>query len=217
MRTLTSAALLLALIGFGCDDAAESDPPEPTPSEGTCTGVPEPLTAGAPEPSTAGCATCVGELPPAWSLRDVQPQSCGTDETYSINAFRGRPTLLATLSAGCPYCQGQATKLEELRLALDLAGTPVHILTINKASQVDALESLVERCSFPIFQDVEDADGDSVWTEYGAGIGNFYLYDGEGHLLAFFADHPDSQGRIDLTEGTGYEDLKGILIDAMAQ
>lgn len=210
MQTISRAVLLALLALAGCADDENEATPGPTPSEGTCTGVVNALGAGAPDPATAGCGTCVGERPPVWTLEDVQTQSCGHGDTYGPNVFHGRVTLLATLSAGCPYCQGQATKLEQMRLELDLAGTPVHIVAINKASQAVALESLLERCSFPIFQDTDDTD---VWTDLSAGIGDFYIYDAEGKLVRLLGSA--GEGRIDLTEGDGYSQVKGMLLDAM--
>lgn len=75
----------------GGDDGIDDTPSEPVPA------VPE------EEPEVdaceAGLATCVGSSAPAWLLEDFQPQSCGYEATYGMEAFKGRVTVLVLLAA----------------------------------------------------------------------------------------------------------------------
>jgi len=53
--------------------------------------------------------TCVGPSPDgavapsdpslAWALEDFQPRSCGFGQTYGLEAFRGKPIIVALLAA----------------------------------------------------------------------------------------------------------------------
>lgn len=65
-------------------------PPEDEPGEGD---NPE------AEPCVDGEGPCVGELHPAFALKDVQPQSCGYQATYGLDAFKGTVTLAVLLAS----------------------------------------------------------------------------------------------------------------------
>lgn len=51
-----------------------------------------------PEPNTGEPGPEPGSLPPAWALIDFQPQSCGYEAIYGLDAFEGRVTVVALLS-----------------------------------------------------------------------------------------------------------------------
>lgn len=199
-------ALLLPLAA-GCAEDAPVSPLGPTAAEGPCTGVTVEGLA-APDPATAGCATCGGELPPAWTLEDVQPQSCGHQATYGLNAFQGQVTLLAFFNAGCAFCQAQTVALERMRHELAGAGTPVHVVAVNAARFANQIPELTTRGSFPIFQDTDALD---VWGAYGSGVSDFYLYGADGRLVAYL---PVGAEALDLSTDAGYARLKQRLLDA---
>ncbi len=43
--------------------------------------------------------TCIGEVAPQWWLDDFQPQSCGLDAAYGLEAFKGQVTVAVLLAA----------------------------------------------------------------------------------------------------------------------
>jgi len=55
--------------------------------------------AGPEDPCGGSPATCIGEPPPQWALRDFQPQSCGYEAVYGLDNFKGRPTVAVLLAA----------------------------------------------------------------------------------------------------------------------
>ena len=197
---------LLSLFAASCEDEP-TGPMGPTAAEGECTGV---AVAGlaAPDPATAGCAACAGELPPAWTLEDVQPQSCGYEATYGLNAFEGQVTLLAFFNAGCSFCQAQTVALERMRHELAEAGAPVHVVAVNAARFATQIPELTARGSFPIFQDTDALD---VWGTYGSGVSDFYLYGADGRLIRYL---PVGAEALDLRTSAGYAKLKGLLTQA---
>jgi len=79
--------LLLTLFGAGCAD--------PEPSYDPING--QALMAG------AACSdhpsTCPGAAAPEFSLEDFQPQSLDFGKRYGLEAFRGKPTLVALLAS----------------------------------------------------------------------------------------------------------------------
>lgn len=70
--------------------------PAPGPDPAPCVGVTPP--DGAAELEPFGNAVD-GEMSLDWALTDFQPQSCGYETTYGMDAFKGRVTVLALLAA----------------------------------------------------------------------------------------------------------------------
>ncbi len=48
--------------------------------------------------SESGCGTCIGEPWPQWQLTDVQPRSCGHEQSYGLDVFKGHVTFVALLA-----------------------------------------------------------------------------------------------------------------------
>ena len=85
----------------------------------TCIGVVPERTTPAPtkgDPITG--PTSPGALKPTWTLEDVQPQSCGANQTYGLDAFDGKPLMVVLLWGGCGFCQSQAEKLQQMHYEL---------------------------------------------------------------------------------------------------
>ena len=60
----------------------------------------------------------IGSQWPSWELIDFQPKSLKHNQTYGLDQFRGRVTLVALLATWCPYCQRQIEKMEQLQKEL---------------------------------------------------------------------------------------------------
>ncbi len=91
---------------------------------------------------------------PTWELLDFQPKSPKHNQTYGLEQFRGRVTLVALLATWCPYCQRQIEKMEQLRKELSTNKFEVNFAVVNIQSGKDSQDEFISRCSFPLFQRV---------------------------------------------------------------
>jgi thiol-disulfide isomerase/thioredoxin len=189
------------------DDASESAGESETGLTGEtgdepCVGV-TPLT----DPPAEPCAECA----PAWRLTDFQPRSCGFEQSYGLDSFEGHVTLVALLAGWCSYCQSQTVKLEQLQLELALEGYDVQMVTINgtTANNADDQQELIDRCSFPLFQDVDEV---GAWDLHGGGKDDLFIYAADGTL----AQALPVEGELDtnLSTDEGYANVKQALIAA---
>lgn len=191
---------------------------DPSAAEGSaqgeaCVGVAPQAVADGPYGGTpAECPTCVGAATPDWKLLDVQPSSCGTGRYYGLQEFVGAPTLVVLLSAGCGYCLSQAAQLEKLWWELDAAGHRFHFVIVNMWAAGGALPQLLERVSFPVFQDTQDLD---VWTAMGGAKDDFYFYDSEGALAAWFKSGGVMQTA--LTSESGYANVRDAMLHLLGE
>ncbi|MGB0648416.1 MAG: TlpA family protein disulfide reductase [Bradymonadia bacterium] len=132
----------------------------PTPPE-FCTGTSETQfhcdSFGGP--SIEG-PTTIGSEQPIWALQDLQPQSCGFQQYYGLDAFHGKPTMVVLLWAGCGFCQAQTEKLQQMHYELQAEGKDVHFVIIDQSAENPPIEYLTDRCNFPILQDESDIN---VW------------------------------------------------------
>ena len=159
---------------------------------------------GDAEPPCEDCA-------PYWRLWDFQPQSCGYDQYYGLDSFEGHVTLVALLAGWCSYCQGQAQRMDQLRLQLRNEGYEVQMIAINgtTADNEEDRQALVDRCSFPLFQDVS---GQNAWTLQGGSKDDMFVYRADGTLFAALPNGGDIPTNLGTEEG--YEAVKQQLIDA---
>ena len=191
-------------IGAKPDEAAWADGGAPTP-------VPPPLPDSPPKEGddcTKSPGTCVGKAWPIWKLKDFQPQSCGYKATYGLPTFKGRVTVVVLLSAWCGYCQGQAEKLERIRLELGIAGKAPNVVVVNSIDAKDDQKKLVDRCSFPLFQ---DTDKMQAWKRHNGGKDDFYIYGKDGKLVHYFSSS-DPNLNTDLSTKDGYKFVKDTLL-----
>lgn len=167
-----------------------------------CVGV-TPLTSPPDEP----CAECA----PSWRLYDFQPRSCGFEQTYGLDSFEGHVTLVALLAGWCSYCQAQSVKLEQLQLELALEGYDVQMVTINgtSANNTDDQQKLIDRCSFPLFQDVDEV---AAWDAHGGGKDDLFIYAADGTLAQALPE--DGELGTNLSTDEGYANVKQALIAA---
>ncbi|HKU38028.1 MAG TPA: redoxin domain-containing protein [Polyangiales bacterium] len=165
---------------------------------------------GAPE-----ARTNPGAAAPRYRLKDFQPLSCGYNATYGLEAFLGRPTLVALFASWCPYCQSQVPKLEELQLELEEAGKPVYIVVVNSSpanspeghDPIGEQFQFTERVTFPLLQDTDEVD---AWALHGGFKDDLFIYRSDGTLQQYL---PSWMGTvpIDLTTPEGYAAVKGLL------
>lgn len=150
--------------------------------------------------------TCKDAPWPLWRLKDVQPQSCGYQATYGLDGFKGRPTIVVLLAGWCGFCQAQAVALQKMQLELEASGKLVHMAIVNAESAKSNQQELIDRCSFPIFQDIPEIN---AWGLQGGGKDDFFLYTSQGKLHSYLP----SGGAIstNLSTKEGYENLKAII------
>ncbi|HIN85306.1 MAG TPA: hypothetical protein EYN06_02415 [Myxococcales bacterium] len=90
-------------------EGGEADAGTVDSDSGTAATGSEPPPAGRADQSDGGdpgedlcgqsIATCVGAMPPVWTLSDFQPQSCGHRATYGLDVFKGKVTVMVLLAA----------------------------------------------------------------------------------------------------------------------
>ena len=175
------AAMTLAM---ACTTAAQAQPKPLSPKE-----------TGAPWPD--------------WELIDFQPKSPRFNETYGLDHFRGRVTLVALLATWCPYCRVQLEKMEELKKEFESSRVKVNIVAVNIPSGHTSQKEFTSRCSFPLFQDnkFEDAFG-----RHGGGKDDYYIYNERGELFDYFPYQGDRKS--DLAKPEGYANIKQAILDA---
>lgn len=153
-----------------------------------------------------------GSLWPKWELTDFQPKSLRFNETYGLNHFRGRVTLVALLATWCPYCQVQLEKMEELKKEFETNRIKVNFVAVNIASGASQQDEFTSRSSFPLFQDTD------LVNAFGLHKGrkdDYYIYNERGSLSDFFPFGGDRES--DLTSTEGYANIKQAILDAPFQ
>lgn len=133
-------------------------------------------------------ATAVGSPTPTYYVQDLQPQSCAFEQYHGLDAFRGTPTMVVLLWAGCGFCQKQTEKLQQMHYELMAEGITVHFVIVNKQADNPLTEFLSERCNFPILQDEESVN---AWGLHNGRKDDFYFYDSLGVLKHFIPSYGD--------------------------
>jgi thiol-disulfide isomerase/thioredoxin len=196
-----------------------------SPEPALCSG-PKPAasaygaTPAALDPPSAGLGapearTNPGSAAPRYRLKDFQPLSCGSGATYGLEAFRGRPTLVALFASWCPYCQSQVGKLESIALELEEQGKPVYIVVINVSVKnspehhdpIGHQFQFVDRVTFPLLQDTDEVD---AWALHGGFKDDLFVYRSDGTLQAYLASYKGTVP-VDVTTPEGYAAVKGVL------
>jgi len=120
-------------------------------------------------------------------------------------------TLVVLLAGWCSYCQSQATKLEQMQLELMLEGYDAQFLSINgvSADTPEYQQNLIDRCSFPLFQDTDEVDG---WVAHGGSKDDMYLYGADGMLALELPAGGELSTNLSTEEG--YQNVKQAIIDA---
>ena len=176
-----------------------------------CVGPEPQMDANPPEAIPEGtCMNCIDAPPPIWRLADFQDDSCGTGQTYGLNSFSGRATLVALFNAGCGYCQSQARNLARMRVEIEQMDVDAHFSAINGEAYAVHQERMLDLCSFPFFQDTEM---DNAIEGMNGSIYDIFVYRPDGTLHVFL----DGTGDIDtyMAEEAGYENVKEALLSAV--
>ncbi len=151
--------------------------------------------------------TCAGASWPRWRLPDVQPQSCGYEATYGLDGFEGQPTVVVLLAGWCGFCQAQAVALQKMQLELEAEGKKIHFAVVNASNAVTNQQALIDRCTFPIFQ---DNDQINAWGLHGGAKDDFFLYDSKGKLVSYLP--PTGSTPTNLSTPDGYAALKAAIV-----
>lgn len=96
-----------------------------------------------------------------------------------------------------------------MRNQLLAAGLEVNFVSINKSDAADKQDKLIERCAFPLLQDLPEID---VWGIQDGGKDDFYIYGADGALV----QHLSFNGDLDLNLSTaeGYDNLWNAILTA---
>ena len=165
--TRITTFLFLGLLA-GC--AAETTSEKPASQEEAEAELPPqaktevPATSGGPStsgqtgqtPGTPSETTTQFELP-SWMRQDVQPKSTRYQQTYGLEAFRGKALVVVLLEGYCPYCQSNSTLAQQLDDELKAEGYDAQVLVL-----ADGYGSqLTTKVSLPIFNDPDK----SAWKQ----------------------------------------------------
>ncbi|MBW2528270.1 MAG: hypothetical protein JRI23_29105 [Deltaproteobacteria bacterium] len=108
--------------------------------------------------------------------------------------------------------------MERLRVELSVAGEPVHFLAINTSAAADYQHELVNRCAFPLFQDLETVDAPSM---HHARKDDILVYDSQGLLAAYLTlyagpaplDGGTGEPSSNIVSPEGYANLRRIILE----
>jgi hypothetical protein len=96
-----------------------------------------------------------------------------------------------------------------MRIELEAEGYDVHFLSLNKADAADHQAKLTSRCSFPLFQDLDEV---GAWGLHGGRKDDFFIFDAQGVLTEHMTMRDDV--RPVLSEDAGYARVKDAAIAA---
>lgn len=108
--------------------------------------------------------------------------------------------------------------MERMRVELDVAGVAVRFAAINVAYSADYQQELVDRCAFPLFQDLEEVDAVAL---HRARKDDILVYDSDGRLAAYLTlasgptplDGGTGEPTSNIVNPEGYANLKRIILE----
>ena len=159
-----SSVLFFGLL-VGC--AAETTSTKPVTQEEAEAELPPQAKAEAPSPSspsspsndpsgTPSSSSTQFELP-AWMRKDVQPKSARFEQTYGLEAFRGKAMVVVLLEGYCPYCQSNSVLAQELDDELKAEGYDAQVLVLADGYGSE----FTSKVALPIFNDPDK----SAWKQ----------------------------------------------------
>ena len=96
-----------------------------------------------------------------------------------------------------------------MRNQLLAAGLEVNFVSINKDDAADKQHKLIERCAFPLLQDLPEV---GVWDLQDGGKDDFYIYDADGTLVQYLPYGGDVD--LNLNTAEGYDNLWNAILTA---
>ena len=95
-----------------------------------------------------------------------------------------------------------------MRGELLTAGYLVDVVVVNATSGTDTVGQLLERCSYPVFQDTADV---AAWTMHDGAKDDIYVFNEEGVLTNYLP----ANGLVstNLSTAAGYEHLRRLVTD----
>lgn len=119
-----------------------------------------------------------GDAAPDFALPTVQ------GDTVALSALQAKPTLLAFVTAGCPYCQKLKKELEAFELSAD------HQLVLIGPSEEDARKiSETYAFTYPILIDSTSSVSQAYKT---SGVPTVYQIDTEGKVVDLTVGWPSA-------------------------
>lgn len=98
-----------------------------------------------------------------------------------------------------------------MRLELEIAGHDVQFVAINKSDAIPNQQKLVDKCSFPLLQDLKTI---GVWDLMKGKKDDFYIYAKDGTLAKYLPISGETS--VNLSTDEGYENLKQAILDVVA-
>lgn len=103
--------------------------------------------------------------------------------------------------------------MERMRVELEAEGHRDVVFTaVNGSDAAPDQLGLVERCAFPLFQDLVEVD---AWDLHDGHKDDLYVYDRDGHLAVYLPR--DGELSIDLSTAIGYANLKNAILFALGE
>ncbi|MFV8751646.1 TlpA family protein disulfide reductase [Nannocystaceae bacterium ST9] len=151
-----------------------------------------------------------------FELTDFQPQSCNFGQTYGLETFKGRVTLVSLMRSTCEICQGTIGYLEQMQIQLELEGHEVWFVVINQAGYATTQEEFVDRASFPLLQDTSEVLAWDLLNQWEPlqGTDDIYIYDAQGVLHSYFSYAADDP-TIKLETQAGWDNVYNAILAAM--
>ncbi|HVJ92803.1 MAG TPA: AhpC-related (seleno)protein [Labilithrix sp.] len=94
---------------------------------------------------------------PSWMRVDVQPKSARFQQTYGLEAFRGKAMVVVLLEGYCPFCQSNSKLAQELNDELSAEGYDAQVVVLADGYGSE----FASRVTLPIFNDPDK----SAWRE----------------------------------------------------
>lgn len=206
------------------DPTAETDPttdPTTDTSDTSTTGDPDctgpqvavPMPVGAEQPANPFMP---GTSWPHFELSDFQPQSCLFGQTYSLESFKGRVTLLSLMRSTCEICQGTIGYLEQMQVQLELEGYEVYFVVINQPTYEASQQEFIDRASFPLLQDTLEVRAWDLLSQLEPlqGTDDIYIYRADGTLSSYFS-YAANNPTIMLETQAGWDNVYNAILAAM--
>ena len=97
-----------------------------------------------------------------------------------------------------------------MRIELEVAGYDVQFLVVNKQDAESTQQKLIDKCAYPIFQDVAEVD---AWRLHDGKKDDFYIFNENGELAVFLPNGGEISTNLSTQEG--YENVKNAILGVL--